>query len=264
LLDDWAGYSALIVVMDVAPTKPNSSRARRGTFYTVTALGLCLSVCHPARSMAQVYTAGTLQAWGGAGVTGIYVGADGSVGVDCQTFRINNGNALVKSISFPLWPYGARENPGLSQLLFQVGVVAWSGSRPSGSFLYLSSELTAPVANAFQTFTVNPPNLLLTQGQEYALVFTPQNYVAADLGSLSLLGYLERSAYSEGQMFRWDGLNPGVDALYTQDWQALPGNVAFSVNYQIVPVPEPQTGLLLCLAGACLWRTGRKQAGSAA
>ena len=234
-------------------------QARRGTFYRFAALAVCLVVFHHERALSQIYTVGTMPAWGGSGVTGIGVAVDQGVVVDCQTFRINNGNALVNSISFSIWPYGPRENPGLTELQFQVGVVAWSGWRPSGPFLYLSSQLTAPVG-AFQTVSVNPANLTLSQGQEYALVFTPQNYMAADLGSLSLLGYVNGSAYTDGQMFYLAGLNLGVNDLYTQDWQAVPGNVAFSVTYQIAPVPEPGAGLLLFLGGAFLWRACRKQA----
>ncbi len=227
------------------------------------ALVLFLIIFHNEYALSQVYTVGTMQAWTGNGITGIGIGADGSEAVECQTFRINNGSALVNNISFPIWPYAPRENPGLSQLLFQVGVVAWSGSRPTGPFLYLSEQLAAPVGG-FRTITVNPPGLLLNQGQEYALVFTPQNYVAADWGSLSVLGYVDRSSYLDGQMFIFGGRNLGFNDLYNRDWQASSANAAFSVNYQIASVPEPNAALLLCLALAFLWRACRKQAGCAA
>jgi hypothetical protein len=103
----------------------------------VIALTGVLLTVQPCRS--QSYTVGDMGGWSGSFLTGFgitggpYGGGDSTCG---QTFRINNGNALVSSISFPLYAESSAAE-------FQVGVAAWNGAQATGSLLYLSDPLVA-------------------------------------------------------------------------------------------------------------------------
>jgi PEP-CTERM motif len=200
-----------------------------------------LLVVQPARSTGVVYTVGDMSNWGGIGLTGMDVDSeygDGSVG---QTFRIDNGNALVSSISFPL-----QSDSGTHP--FQVGVAAWDGSQVTGPLQYLSSMLTVS-GTAFETFTLTPNNLVLNQGQEYILFLTPNAFVSTSGAFNTAVGYVPSGGYTEGQYYNLVGYDLSVNDLLTQGWTGIPANMAFSINYQLATVPEP-AALGLLTAGA--------------
>src|SRR5436190_20050630 len=125
-------------------------------------LALICVTTSTARAAGPAFSIDTLSSWSGvSGITGfedVPGGANRTMG---ETFRINEGNAQVTSINFVLYDY---YGGGLSH--FQVGVAAWGGSRPTGSFLYLSDPINS-AGVGWQSFSVTPNNLQLTQGQQY-------------------------------------------------------------------------------------------------
>ena len=189
-----------------------------------------------------IYTIGDTGDWSGSELTGFGVsgGVDETVG---ETFVINNVNALVNSISFPVYTPTSTE--------FQVGVAAWNGSEATGSLLYLSAPLTGD-GTLWQTCTVTPNNLTLNQGQEYILFLTPNNYVNSSPTYSAGVGLVPAEYYSGGQYFYQVGYQLSVDDLFTQSWSGVSASMAFSIDYQAAPVPEPSAPIFLFLGGLAL------------
>jgi hypothetical protein len=188
------------------------------------------------------YTVSDYGGWSGSEVTGFGTsdGGDETVG---QTFFINNVNALVDSISVPVYAGTSVE--------FQIGVAAWNGSQATGSLLYLSAPLLGD-GDLRQTCTVTPSDLTLSKGQEYILFLTPNNFVNSSPTYSAGVGSVPSDEYSGGQYFEVIGYQLSVDDLFTHSWSAVPVNMAFSVNYQVAPVREPPTLTLLCLCSLAL------------
>ena len=203
-------------------------------------------------AQSTTYSISTLSGWDGyIGITGFSDARNntglvsyGSVG---ENFRINNGNALITSIAFPVWASAPLYVPGPSD--FQVGVTAWNGTRPTGPLLYLSDHLVA--YDGWQNFDVTPNNLILNQGQQYLLFFTSINYID-DLTSVSSMGYVPGNPYADGEYFTfgWGGYDVGINDLFTHNWTQGNADMAFQINYQIVP--EPAATVLLGLGSVLL------------
>ena len=173
-------------------------------------------------------------------LTGFFVDPSGNDGTCGQTFRINDGNALVSNLSFPIYSDSTTTK-------FQVGVAAWNGAEASGPLLYLSPALTALGGN-WQTFNVATSNLFLNQGQEYVLFFTCNSFVNAGVANSAGVGYVPADAYTDGQYFNVSGNGLGISDLFTNGWGGSPANLAFQVSYQVVPEPT----LTALVALSCL------------
>jgi PEP-CTERM motif len=190
-----------------------------------------------------IYTIGDSGDWSGSELTGFGVSgaADETVG---ETFAVNNVSALVDSISLPVYSPASTE--------FQLGVAAWNGSQATGSLLYLSAPFVG-TGTFWQTCTVTPNDLILNKGQQYILFLTPNNYVNSSPTYSAGVGAVPAEYYSAGQYFDLVGYELNVDDLFTQSWSAVPASMAFTINYQAAPVPEPSTLTLFFLGGLALF-----------
>jgi hypothetical protein len=161
-----------------------------------------------------------------------------------QTFQITDGNALVSTISFPIFN-------NYSSVEFQAGVAVWNGTQATGSALYLSSALSAANSDSWQYFSVTPSGLTLTQNQEYLLFLTPVNSSPPfDAG----VGLVPVSDYPAQQNYQALGqLDP--NDLSTPSWNPNSDDMAFEIDYQVVP--EPGIFALLCLGSLALWLRNR-------
>jgi hypothetical protein len=192
----------------------------------------------------------SMPGWGGnLGITGFSDGADFTRTAG-QSFRVNEGPVLVTRISFPVYAYAPIDAAGASD--FQVGVVAWNGTQPTGPLLYLSDHLVGSGGN-WQNFAVTPDNLVLQQGQQYLLFFTPNNFQDG-VFSDSSMGYVPDNSYADGQYyylyFYAGGTRPGISDLLINTWTPASADLAFAVEYQMVP--EPGTAGILGLGVAVL------------
>ena len=219
----------------------------------VLAAAFLFAIQQQTLAQSTIYSIGSLPGWDGRnGITGVsdsgnsnVLGSTTSVG---ETFRINNGNALVTSIAFPVMATAPLYS--YSQSDFQVGVIAWNGTRPTGPLLYLSDHLVGYGA-VWQNFVVTPNNLILNQSQQYLLFFTGINFLD-DLTSVAVMGYVPGDPYPDGKEFflGYGGIGIGINDLFTHDWTAQNLDMAFQINYQIVPEPAPT--VLLGLGSALL------------
>jgi hypothetical protein len=212
----------------------------------VVALAAVLLTAQPCRS--QNYTVGDLGDWSGLGYTGFEVDAGGGDVTVGQTFQINNGDALVSSISFPIY------NNNSSSIEFQAGVAAWNGTQATGSLLYLSGALSA-TGGVWQSFSVPATGLTLNQGQEYVLFLTANSYFNTEPPFTTEVGYVPSGDYTDGQYYSLPGYQLTVNDLFTQSWTASQVDLAFDIDYQVVP--EPGTFALLCSGSLALWLRSR-------
>ena len=213
--------------------------------FTLIGLPLC----------SQGSSINTIPFWGGSsGITGIGADPRGDVTTVAQTFHANDPSGSVADISFLFEGYSSPF--AKVPIQFQVGVSLWNSGRPAGSLLYLSQPLTAS-GNVFQTFTLQPANLTLAPGNEYALIFTTANFLSIDeQGTGSSFALVPGADYTQGQYFNSGGLNTGLGDLAAQNWFSSSANIAFSINFAS-SVPEPGTLLLGALATVSLLGVSR-------
>ena len=201
------------------------------------------------RSQSTLYSIGDLGSWNySQAITGFGIDAEGEDGAVGQAFSIKNGNALVDSISFPvLW------NSSQGSIdFFSVNVAAWNGAQPTGPLLYSGTVEDYNVTPGWQTYTVQPVNLALNQNQQYVLFLTANNFLGSEIFDAQV-GYAPAGAYLNGRYFFTGGHELSLNDLFSQSWIPVSLNMAFDIDYQLVPVPEPGTFMLCCLSGALLW-----------
>jgi hypothetical protein len=58
--------------------------------------------------------------------------------------------------------------------------------------------------------------------------------------------------YTDGQNFFLAGYKLDINDLFTYSWTAVPADLAFEIDYQLVAVPEPSPLALLCLGSLML------------
>jgi hypothetical protein len=237
----------------------DSPVSKRAFFSCAVVLVVVFLVAIQQKTLAQptTYSIGTLPNWDrNSGITGFSDSGNSNIGSTMtvgQTFRINNGNAVVTSIAFPLFANAPLYAPGPSD--FQVGVVAWNGTRPTGSLLYLSDHLVG-YGSVWQNFVVTPNNLILNRGQQYLLFFSGIDFLDG-LDSEASMGYVPGNPYTDGQYFflGLGGSGLGINNLFAHDWTPVAADLAFAVNYQIVPEPA---GIVLLGLGSALLILRRK------
>ena len=157
-------------------------------------------------------TVGDLGDWLGYQISGFDIDGTGGDTTIGQTFQIDDGNALVSSISVPVVD---ADTVGTAE--FQIGVAAWSGTQATGTLLYLSSVMSES-STSFQTFTVSPNNLVLNQNQEYVLFVTANGVVDSYPPFNGSVGYVPVGDYAGGDAFNVTGYQFGINDLFTQTW----------------------------------------------
>jgi hypothetical protein len=221
------------------PTIPASQRIKK--FLAPAGVALILLSAQPCWPQESVGDMGYWYDNVGIGGFSINGGMDNTVG---ETFQISDGNAFVSSISVPVeWNSGATAE-------FQIGVAAWSGTQATGSLLYLSSALFAS-GSGFQTVTMPTSGLVLNQNQQYILFLTPNAFVGASSPFDTDVGLVSAFDYPAGQFVALSGTGLTVGDLFTQSWNGGAANMAFEIDYTVIP--EPGVAALLCSGGLALW-----------
>jgi hypothetical protein len=197
----------------------------------------------------------TLSGWnGGSFIDGFGELEGGNPGATTfgQTFRLS-ANAQLKSVTFKT--VGKTPDPASQVCRFQTAVMAWDGSRPTGSSLYVSQPLTT--SSGFyptDTFNVSLGDTAVNGGKDYIMLFTATNFMDG-IRSDAMLSFTD-DVYSGGRFLANYGSSSFAD-LSTGNWWGSPtGDVAMRLEY--TPVPEPATVSLLALGGAAILRRRRQ------
>jgi hypothetical protein len=175
-----------------------------------------------------------------------------------QTFVIHGSDAAAQNLTFMVRPYYPTTAP--QQITFQAFIMAWSGSRPTGSVLFASSPLTTTGSTfAWETFSLPLGGALLQRDQNYVAFFTADNFldgIRSDAGMA-----INGNVYSEGTFVSHYG-ESGFNSLLTSDWSAPFGSsydLAIKLDYQAVPEPSSALILLFGLGALPVWRRLKKQ-----
>jgi hypothetical protein len=165
-----------------------------------------------------------------------------------ETFKILSGNARLQSITFKT--LGKTPSPATQACTFEVSVMAWDGSKPTGPVLYMSAPLTT--SSGFypvDTFTLPLDNTPVRNGMEYVVFFTANNYLDG-IRSDAMLATTVNDSYSDGMFVTHYGGSSFAD-LSAWGWYGSQGDVAMNLTYDI---PEPMSLLLVGLGGLVLRR----------
>jgi hypothetical protein len=169
-----------------------------------------------------------------------------------QTFTMPQ-DALLTGVAFAVQGYAPNTAP--QACTFEAFIMAWNGSRPTGSVLYQSSALTMPLG-FYPTVTFNLPinNVNVSSGAQYVLFLTSNDFLDGIRSDAAVETVF--NTYPGGNFvsqYRGDSIND----LLTQDWsQAGFLDLAFQINYQ---APEPSACALFGLSLAMILKMWAKR-----
>jgi hypothetical protein len=165
-----------------------------------------------------------------------------------QTFTVDNETSL-DNFTFYL---NDSIDPDFTD--FEAFVMDWSGTKATGSVLYQSAALSTTNNNGsdgFEEFSINTGGLSLTSGNQYVAFFSASNLFDTIDGTSMWAGLNGADVYSGGQfVFNNNGSN--FSSLTSEDWQknfqGIGSDLAFSMTFSDVSVPEPSTLVILALS----------------
>jgi PEP-CTERM motif len=194
---------------------------------------------------AQASTIDTTSTWDGT--TSFNLFGEPNTATYGQTFVVGSDNILN---DFSFWL-----NDGTTPVKFAGYVMAWGGSKATGSVLYQSGQQSTTGAAGMEKFSFNTSGLSLTSGQKYVAFVNASNFFGGN--GTATMGALPSNVYADGQyVYSNNGSNFGL--LTTTAWDcnetatcsygagrdtAFTANFA-SVSAQAVPEPSSSLGLL--------------------
>jgi hypothetical protein len=166
----------------------------------------------------------------------------GSATVYGETFTPPAGNPVFTGMTFEI------SNQSGSAIPFQAYVYAWNGAI-TGPALFTSVVLSDPSMAGFVAFTVTPPPLTLTPGNEYIAFFSTIGEGGSSSAS-AIWGDMQNppldNAYSGGT-FEQTNTTTFANLSNSAFW-STPGNdlaFAFSFSPAATGAPEPSSVLLV-------------------
>lgn len=155
-----------------------------------------------------------------------------------QTFTVDTQNQLNS------FTYLMNDHLNPDFVNFEAFVMAWDGTKATGSILYQSSPITTTNnagLDGFESFTVNTGGLNLTTGNQYVAFFSASNLFDGVNGTSSWA--YNNDVYSGGN-FVYLNNGDNFSNLTTNNWNQRDRDLAFSMNFTS-PIPEPSTYALM-------------------
>jgi hypothetical protein len=167
-----------------------------------------------------------------------------------QTFKVNAPEARLNSFTFGVWDYAPEREA--QACTFEVAIMEWGGSGPTGSVLYKSQPLVSPNGSTWSIMTVPLGNVLVDGDKQYLAFLTATDFMDG-VQSLAMVSW-GWDSYSDGAMYFHTAFGPGDELR--QDWSSA-GAVDMGFTLDYTPVPEPATMGLLALGGMAVIRRKR-------
>jgi len=158
-----------------------------------------------------------------------------------QTFTVPINDDTILS-SFTLF-VGKQNVQGSTPVEFNAYVMAWDGSKATGSILYQSGKQVASTIAGYQPFDFITGGLSLLGGQQYVAFISTSNYPTSGLGIVGTPTdpnnpSLPINPYSGGEFVY---LSNGTDfnAITTSDWGTIANSdLAFKATFTSIPTPS--------------------------
>jgi hypothetical protein len=189
----------------------------------------------------------TTPSWSGVSGIGI-IGESSSKPIYTigQTFTVGSDN-ILNDFTFYL-------SQNVNPVDFGAYLMAWDGSKTTGSILYQSGKKTTSSSFfiSFDPFTFNTGGISLTSGQQYiAFLSGFQFFDGVDGGIFT--GYISSDVYTGGKaVYLGNGTNAGSDFTRNNWISGSSDELAFKANLSSAsaqPVPEPSSSLGLLAFG---------------
>lgn len=174
--------------------------------------------------------------------------ASGSTPTYGQTITAPTGESLLTSftLTFTFGPGGQA---------YRAYVYAWNGSTITGSALFTSDLLTAPMApDADVPVTISTGSVAVTAGSQYALLFSTLGEASSSSG-YEFRTNSDDSSYTGGTFITNDrgagNPNTTVASLTAGGWDSQNRDLAFTATFinAAAAAPEPGSIALLLTAG---------------
>jgi hypothetical protein len=197
----------------------------------------------------------TTTSWNGIQKFGPFGENNGSGATYGQTFTVGTDNTLN---SFTFFLDGS-DNPDVID--FAGYVMAWDGTKATGSILYESAMNSTTLGQGFEQFTFNTGGVNLVSGQQYVAFLSASNYFDNQDGT-GFMGVIQSNVYNDGNFVLSFNENR-FSELSDQSWMDIQSyDVAFKATFSsgVQSVPEPTSMLgLLTVGGLGLGTLKRKQ-----
>ena len=132
-----------------------------------------------------------------------------------QVITVPAGENFLQSFTFNVQVNDA-------PLTLRGKVYAWSGSAVTGPALFSTGPITLPADPNYVPVTINMNNLPVTPGQQYILLFTTLDDLAASPGSAAAFQTTNPGTYAGGNF----AFNNGADL--SMNWEFRPYDLAFT------------------------------------
>ncbi|WP_310482203.1 PEP-CTERM sorting domain-containing protein [Chamaesiphon sp. VAR_48_metabat_403] len=166
-----------------------------------------------------------------------------------QTFTVGSDNILN---DFTFW-LNDRTNPDAVD--FAAYVMAWDGTKATGSIIYQSSPQSTNGASGFEQFTFNTGGTNLTSGQQYVAFLSTFGLLDGITGQAQMGASFTRT-YSGGEAVytstNFDPSSPNNSWIKPEAFGLGTFDAAFTANLSSAsaqPVPEPSSSLGLLVFG---------------
>jgi hypothetical protein len=190
-------------------------------------------------------TIDTYPAWVAAGMTGAAPFGEPNTATMGQTFTAPAGDIFLNSFSFWLED-STQPGAATSPVDFAAYVMAWNGTRATGSILYQSAPQVTTNnggAGGFAQFTFSTGGTLLTPGSQYVAFLSASNFFDGDQEGVTMGWIGDGNAYPGGD-FVFANNGSSFSGLITDPsaWDGSRiGDAAFQASFAPEAVPEPAT-----------------------
>jgi hypothetical protein len=151
-----------------------------------------------------------------------------------QTFVIHEEQAHLESIEFLVNDYAPHSAPEVCT--FEVFIMAWDGSKPTGPVLFQSEPLTTTGKFAYNDdFVVDLDGTSVVAGQEYIVFFTANNFLNDIRSDASMM--IVDNIYADGILVTRHGFS--FNDLLNGNWNDFWANrrdLAIRLEYSATPV----------------------------
>ncbi len=210
---------------------------KRKVTILVEAIVMCLVIAGASRAGSI----DTLSSWTGASIHtfGELSGNNPGAVTFGQTFVIHEEHAHLDSIEFMVSDYAPTTAPEVCT--FEVFIMAWDGSSPTGPVLFQSEPLiTTGEFGNYDNFIVDLKGISVIAGQEYIVLFTANNFLNGIRSDAAMA--IVDNIYADGILVTHHGFS--FDDLLNGNWRVPFSNSRdFAIRLEYTVVSVSLTGL---------------------